>query len=193
MVWYTKFCDDRPIRSRVILGKPEGVCITPPGLPVPARVKAVLRKSASRRKCNLETTREAIMAPPPSSGSAIAELSWNHSQLSSSHPDITSSQYFEIGVYLYRWCNIFHSVCLCSGGPPSVTFPPGAVVRGNRWPRTKRRPPVPGGGGGGQLSRAGGEPQHGQATFAAVTESTLTARAVGLRSDRPPQRTCISP
>ena len=30
MVRYTKFCDDRPIRSRVILGKPEGGCINPP-------------------------------------------------------------------------------------------------------------------------------------------------------------------
>ena len=35
---YTKFRNDRPIRSRVILGKPEGEeCITPPP-PVPARV-----------------------------------------------------------------------------------------------------------------------------------------------------------
>ena len=34
---YTKFRDDRPIHSRVILGKPEGGCINFP--PVPARVK----------------------------------------------------------------------------------------------------------------------------------------------------------
>ena len=32
---YTKFRDDRPIRSRVILGKPEGLHQPPP---VPARV-----------------------------------------------------------------------------------------------------------------------------------------------------------
>ena len=32
MVWYTKFCDDRPIRSRVILGKPEGGLHHPPPL-----------------------------------------------------------------------------------------------------------------------------------------------------------------
>ena len=34
---YTKFRDDHPIPSRVILGKPEGVHQAPP--PVPARVK----------------------------------------------------------------------------------------------------------------------------------------------------------
>ena len=30
MARYTKFCDDQSIRSRVILGKPEGGCLTPP-------------------------------------------------------------------------------------------------------------------------------------------------------------------
>ena len=39
MVRYTKFRDDRPIRSRVILGKPEGGCINPP---VPARANYAL-------------------------------------------------------------------------------------------------------------------------------------------------------
>ena len=34
--WYTKFRDDRPTRSRVILGKPERGCIDPSEL---ARIK----------------------------------------------------------------------------------------------------------------------------------------------------------
>ena len=38
MVRYTKFRDDRQIRSQVTLGKPEGVHQPPPP-PVPARVK----------------------------------------------------------------------------------------------------------------------------------------------------------
>ena len=41
MIRYAKFCDDRPIRSRAILGKPYGGCINPPPS-VPARVKVLL-------------------------------------------------------------------------------------------------------------------------------------------------------
>ena len=42
MVRYTKFRDDRPIRSRVILGKPEGMCVSTAPSTVPARVKGGL-------------------------------------------------------------------------------------------------------------------------------------------------------
>ena len=41
-VRYTKFRDDRPIRSRVILGKPEGVASTPSPRSVPARVNNLI-------------------------------------------------------------------------------------------------------------------------------------------------------
>ena len=52
MVRYTKFRVDRPIRSRVILGKPKGVSSTPP--PLLARVNYVTPTT-----CNQSTTRLA--------------------------------------------------------------------------------------------------------------------------------------